>query len=194
MAYAHADWLGTERIRSNADGTETSNSRWTSGPWGDSGSSNPNPSTDHFTGKERDSETALDYFGARYYGSAMGRWMSPDWAAKPTSIPYANFGNPQSLNLYSYVENNPTTTLDPDGHTDWYDPSGKPLGNDGINNGAVVIQKASSVSYSSDHSIIDVAGSGAPMYSFSQAEGNAIQASVDRTLAPAGGDRQGGFH
>lgn len=31
-------------------------------------------------------------------------------------MPYANFGNPQSLNLYSYVENNPTTMGDPDGH------------------------------------------------------------------------------
>jgi hypothetical protein len=42
--------------------------------------------------------------------------MIPDWAAKPTSVPYANFGNPQSLNLYSYVQNNPTTVGDPDGH------------------------------------------------------------------------------
>ena len=55
-------------------------------------------------------------FGARYYGSSLGRFMTPDWAAKPTSVPYANFGNPQSLNLYSYVQNNPTTTGDPDGH------------------------------------------------------------------------------
>jgi RHS repeat-associated protein len=32
----------------------------------------------HFTGKERDAESGLDYFGARYYGSSMGRFMSPD--------------------------------------------------------------------------------------------------------------------
>jgi len=32
----------------------------------------------HFTGKERDSESGNDYFGARYYSSAMGRFMSPD--------------------------------------------------------------------------------------------------------------------
>jgi RHS repeat-associated protein len=69
-----------------------------------------------FTGKERDAETGLDYFGARYYGNALGRWMSPDWAEKATAVPYANFGNPQSLNLYSYVRNNPTTLGDPDGH------------------------------------------------------------------------------
>jgi len=69
-----------------------------------------------FTGKERDSESGLDEFGARYYGSSLGRFMTPDWAAKPTNVPYASFGNPQSLNLYSYVNNNPTTTRDPDGH------------------------------------------------------------------------------
>ena len=69
-----------------------------------------------FNGKERDSESGLDMFGARYYGSSLGRFMTPDWAAKPTNVPYAHFGNPQSLNLYSYVQNNPTTVGDPDGH------------------------------------------------------------------------------
>jgi len=58
-------------------------------------------------------------FGARYYGSSLGRFMTPDWAAKPVTVPYAHFGNPQSLNLYSYVSNNPTTTADPDGHCPW---------------------------------------------------------------------------
>jgi RHS repeat-associated protein len=69
-----------------------------------------------FTGKERDTETGNDYFGARYYASNFGRFLVADWAAKPTAVPYAHFGNPQSLNLYSYVENNPTTVGDPDGH------------------------------------------------------------------------------
>jgi RHS repeat-associated protein len=146
------------------------------------------------TGKERDSESGLDMFGARYYGSSLGRFMTPDWAAKPTAVPYAMFGNPQSLNLYSYVNNNPTTTRDPDGHAEWYDTNGRHLGTDGVNDGGVVIQKASAVSYSSDHSLVDVAGSGFPVASFSRAEGNAIQSSVDRTLAPAGGDTKGGFH
>ena len=71
-----------------------------------------------FTGKERDSETGNDYFGARYYTSNMGRFMTPDWSAKPVTVPYAHFGNPQSLNLYTYVQNNPTTLGDPDGHGD----------------------------------------------------------------------------
>jgi RHS repeat-associated protein len=69
-----------------------------------------------FTGKERDNESGLDMFGARYYGSSLGRFMTPDWATTPIDVPYANFGNPQSLNLYSYVRNNPTTVGDPDGH------------------------------------------------------------------------------
>jgi RHS repeat-associated protein len=69
-----------------------------------------------FTGKERDAESGLDYFGARHYASGLGRFMIPDWAAKPTAVPYAHYGNPQSLNLYSYVQNNPTTVGDPDGH------------------------------------------------------------------------------
>jgi RHS repeat-associated protein len=71
-----------------------------------------------FTGKERDSESGLDYFGARYYGSALGRWTSPDWSESPTPIPYASLEYPQSLNLYSYVQNNPLSHTDPNGHCD----------------------------------------------------------------------------
>lgn len=71
-----------------------------------------------FTGKERDSESGLDYFGARYYASSMGRFMSPDWAAKAEPVPYAKLDNPQSLNLYAYVLNNPLSNRDLDGHED----------------------------------------------------------------------------
>lgn len=69
-----------------------------------------------FTGKERDSESGLDMFGARYYGSSLGRFMTPDWAAKATAVPYAMFGDPQTLNLYGYVRNNPLSHADVDGH------------------------------------------------------------------------------
>jgi RHS repeat-associated protein len=69
-----------------------------------------------FTGQYRDTESQLDYFGARYYSNTIGRFMSPDWAAKPTTVPYAKFGDPQSLNLYSYVENGPVNRIDADGH------------------------------------------------------------------------------
>ena len=60
-----------------------------------------------FTGKERDSESGLDNFGARYDSSSIGRFMSPDWSANPEAVPYSQLDNPQSLNLYGYVNNNP---------------------------------------------------------------------------------------
>jgi len=68
------------------------------------------------TGKERDSESGNDYFGARYYASTMGRWLSPDWSAKVEPVPYAKVADPQSLNLYAYVGNNPLIRVDADGH------------------------------------------------------------------------------
>jgi RHS repeat-associated protein len=76
----------------------------------------------HFTGKERDAESGNDYFDARYYASSMGRFMSPDWSAKEEPVPYAKLDDPQSLNLYSYVRNNPLSQIDADGHwpTPWY--------------------------------------------------------------------------
>jgi RHS repeat-associated protein len=68
------------------------------------------------TGKERDTESGNDYFEARYYSSAMGRFMSPDWDESPVTIPYANLSNPQTLNLYAYLSNNPLNRTDPTGH------------------------------------------------------------------------------
>jgi RHS repeat-associated protein len=73
-------------------------------------------SASRYTGKERDTESGLDYFGARYYASNMGRWMSPDWADKPEAVPYSHLDDPQSLNLYGYVLNNPLRKADLDGH------------------------------------------------------------------------------
>ena len=68
------------------------------------------------TGKERDQETGNDYFEARYYGVNTGRFMSPDWSSTPEDMPYAKLTNPQSLNLYSYMYNNPIIGADPTGH------------------------------------------------------------------------------
>lgn len=70
------------------------------------------------TGKERDTESGNDYFGARYYNSTMGRFMSPDWSAKEEPVPYAKLDDPQTLNLYAYVRNHPTELVDADGHQD----------------------------------------------------------------------------
>ncbi len=72
--------------------------------------------TEKFTGKERDQETGLDYFGARYLSSPQGRWTSPDWSEKPQPVPYADLKDPQTLNLYAYVRNNPLSRSDLDGH------------------------------------------------------------------------------
>ncbi len=61
-----------------------------------------------FTGKERDAESGLDNFGARYNASSMGRFMTPD--------PLGGIKvNPQSLNKYAYVRNNPVNLTDPTG-------------------------------------------------------------------------------
>jgi hypothetical protein len=46
----------------------------------------------------------------------MGRFMSPDWSVKEEPVPYAKLDNPQSLNLYAYVRNNPVAGVDADGH------------------------------------------------------------------------------
>jgi RHS repeat-associated protein len=72
-----------------------------------------------FTGKERDAESGLDYFGARYYGGALGRFTSPDWNGKPEPVPYAKLDNPQTLNQYAYVLNSPLGKADSDGHCPW---------------------------------------------------------------------------
>ncbi|MCW5964065.1 MAG: RHS repeat-associated core domain-containing protein [Bryobacterales bacterium] len=67
--------------------------------------------TQRFTGKERDSETRLDYFGARYYSAGPGRFTSAD-------APFADqhTDDPQSWNLYAYVRNNPQKYVDPSGN------------------------------------------------------------------------------
>jgi RHS repeat-associated protein len=70
----------------------------------------------HFTGKERDTESGNDYFFARYYASSMGRFLSPDWSAKTQPVPYAKLDDPQTLNLYGYLRNNPLGGVDADGH------------------------------------------------------------------------------
>lgn len=76
------------------------------------GYTNSDGARQRFTLKERDIETGLDYFLARYYSSTQGRFTSPD----PLSAPACAHPNvPQSWNLYTYVLNNPLKLVDPDG-------------------------------------------------------------------------------
>ncbi|NLT33032.1 MAG: RHS repeat-associated core domain-containing protein [Acidobacteria bacterium] len=63
-----------------------------------------------FTGKERDAETGLDYFGARYYSGAQGRFLSVD----PGNAGAVN-EDPQSWNAYAYARDNPLKYVDPNG-------------------------------------------------------------------------------
>jgi RHS repeat-associated protein len=67
--------------------------------------------TRKFTGKERDQETGLDYFGARYYGSALGRFTSPDRII----VNDERLLDPQRFDLYAYARNNPFKFIDPTG-------------------------------------------------------------------------------
>jgi RHS repeat-associated protein len=113
--YYFSDHLKTASVITDAAGNIKAESDYY--PWGGE-LQFTNNDTNHykFTGKERDSETGLDNFGARYYGSALGRFVTPDWSAKPVPVPYAELGDPQSLNQYAYVRNNPLSKNDPDGH------------------------------------------------------------------------------
>ena len=115
VVFSHTDWLGTERVRINY---AYANNRYydehcASLPFGDdlgpcTAGSYSSPL--HFTGKERDSESGLDNFGARYNSSAMGRFMSADPKHVSTHL-----SDPQSLNRYAYARNNPLLYVDPDG-------------------------------------------------------------------------------
>jgi RHS repeat-associated protein len=118
--FALNDWLGTKRVTTTSTGAN-----WTSsfsGPFGDFQSqtgTGSDPSEEHFTSKPRDTNSGLDYFGARHYNSNMGRFVSPDYndtVDDPEPVPYADLRNPQSLNLYGYAGNNPLSKTDPDGH------------------------------------------------------------------------------
>jgi RHS repeat-associated protein len=118
--FALTDWLGTKRVEVGANPCATA---YTSLPFGDSltpasvsgfSACQDDATENHFTGKERDTESGNDYFGARYYSSAMGRWLSPD----PGKLTMKHLANPQKWNKYNYVLNNPLTMFDPDGQAE----------------------------------------------------------------------------
>jgi RHS repeat-associated protein len=110
ISYYFADHLGTSRVVTNATGTVLDDSDFY--PFGGervivSSSSN----VYKFTGKERDSESGLDDFGARYYSSSMARFT----AADPHLTDSQRMHDPQQLNMYSYARNNPLRFGDDDG-------------------------------------------------------------------------------
>jgi RHS repeat-associated protein len=137
--YMTNDPLGSARILTNASGAIMSRHDYQ--PFGEellAGMGNRTTAQGYgvadglrkqFTSKERDDETGLDYFLARYYSSIQGRFTSPDEftggpdelfdfanAASDNPTFYADLTNPQSLNKYQYAYNNPLRYVDPNGH------------------------------------------------------------------------------
>lgn len=120
VRYYFSDHLGSASTITDASGNVQQ--RYYYYPYGGLVSSiGSDPNHYKFTGKERDTESNLDNFGARFYTSNIGRFMTPDWAARPTAVPYAVYGDPQTLNLYAYVENGPVNRADADGHAMGYE-------------------------------------------------------------------------
>jgi RHS repeat-associated protein len=110
--YYFSDHLGSESVTTSSTGTIQKEADYY--PYGGellvSGS---DPNNYKFTGKERDAESGLDNFGARYDASALGRFMSPD----PGELA-KHLRDPQGLNRYAYTRNSPLAFVDPDGK-DW---------------------------------------------------------------------------
>ena len=114
MFYYFSDHLKTASVITDSAGVIKTESDYY--PWGGELKFVDNDSNDYkFTGKKRDIETGLDYFGARYYSNGLGRWVSADWRRRQSRA-VCGFADPQSLNLYSYVRNIPTSKADADGH------------------------------------------------------------------------------
>jgi RHS repeat-associated protein len=104
--YFHNDHLSSSTIVTNSGGTPIEQTKYD--PWGDI-LSGGTKSKFLYTGQEKDTETNLNYYNARYYSSDMRRFTQPDDI-------YPDLYNPQTLNRYSYVNNNPLRYTDPSGH------------------------------------------------------------------------------
>ena len=110
VEYYHTDALGSVRAVTNQQGQVIRRHDFM--PFGEELQATvPPPDKPLFTGKERDAETGLDYFGARYQRAGVGRFTSVD----PLMTFDENLVDPQRWNRYAYVRNNPLRYVDPDG-------------------------------------------------------------------------------
>jgi len=120
--YLSYDHLGSVRVMTDPTGNVVARHDYlpfgeelqASAPGRDSNFGTADNMSLRFTGQLRDNETGLDYFNARYYASALGRFTSPD----PGNAG-ADPANPQSWNGYAYVGNNPLVITDPSG-MNWF--------------------------------------------------------------------------
>lgn len=114
VIYYHTDAIGSVRMITDASGGVLE--RFDYLPFGGDCAPNPPcaaqpPDTKQFAGKDRDTDTAFDYFGARYYEAVNGRFTSVD----PEVDVQKALVEPQLWNRYTYVTNNPLRFKDPDG-------------------------------------------------------------------------------
>ena len=107
--YYHLDAIGSVRAITDANGQVVERRDFLpfGEPWPPNGT---NSDPRQFTGQEHDVTTGLDYFGARYYASLNGRFTRAD------DHGFSDPGQPQTLALYVYVQNNPLRYNDPTGH------------------------------------------------------------------------------
>ncbi len=101
--YYHTDHLGSTRLVTDENRNIVTVAQYE--PFGESTVTGSEPYL--YTGKEKDS-TGLSYYGARYYDSELGRFVTRDLLAGRRALP-------QSLNLYTYCLNNPVKFIDPAG-------------------------------------------------------------------------------
>jgi RHS repeat-associated protein len=107
--YYHTDAIESVRMITNESGQEIT--RYDFWPFGQVVGSPIVQDSRMFAGKEHDGESALDYFGGRYYASQTGRFTSVDPALDSEKARV----DPQQWNRYSYAFNNPHRYVDPDG-------------------------------------------------------------------------------
>lgn len=104
--YYHNDHLGSASVLSSSTGALVESTTYD--PWGNI-KTGGTKSKFLYTGQEHDSESKLHYYNARYYDPHIRRFTQPDTFIQDVY-------NPQSLNRYSYVLNNPLKYTDPTGH------------------------------------------------------------------------------
>jgi len=108
--YYHHDNLGSSTILTDRTGQTVEHYEYsTFGQTSYQNNTSAFPVSNRYTGQVFDDETGLYYYNARYYDPQLGRFIQPD-----TIVPGAS--NPQNLNRYSYVNNNPLNSTDPNGH------------------------------------------------------------------------------